>query len=581
MRKAMTSVVVLGVLALILSACSGAAPDGTLGTQASNGLASSATPVSGSGLCTLSDLKTVYRQDEGVWSGHIGFIYTVRNTGPATCGLSNEVTLSGHQERSIPWTPTASPPTNLQLAAPNATPMPVKVLTQTPSVLPLAPGAEATLAMLSPEGCPGLTTGYGYAELTLNLPSIGPVALRPDVAVADCGGSSVTIQPWNPGEAPYLYVPSLSPSVPPTTGTSPTATAIEWYDSTWLSASEGWVLGLSPCIGGRCMDIEHTVDGGQTWTPVTPPALPPLAAPYVDVGPTCDPESCLEAHIRFVTSQIGYLFGPDLFTTTNGGRTWTKQPGSPTFDLEPVGDGLAWRLVYSHTGCPGPCNWQLQQQQIGTQTWTSVSLPAPAGEADSAQIVTNENGQVVIPFYGNIAGGTTSQATFFLTDDHGEHWTQRVDPCGNGAQGENDADQTSMAPDGTLAVLCIPKCSGLGSAFVITSDDGGTTFGPSYPLPSVPQGSLDNMIAAASRSTIVVATGGVSDGGALAYTLALSQDGGATWTTIVEDPETVGSDFSNQGFLAFTTSSAAHWIGYPGKLWTTTDSGQRWTTTTP
>lgn len=308
MRKAMTMVAALGVITLALSACGGAPPIGTIGSPASGRLESYATPASGSSLCTSSALKTVYRQDEGVLPGHLGFIYSVRNTGTVTCGLSNEATLSGHQERVVQWTPTASPPTTLQLAAPNATMLPVEVLTQTPSILPLTPGAEATLAMISPEGCPGLKNDFEYAELTLSLPSIGPIALRPDVTLSYCGGNSVTIQPWNPGSAPNLST-IASPS--PTTGSAsptaaatstigsatPSASAIDaatkWYDSTWLSASEGWVLGTSPCNGGRCMVIEHTVDGGQTWTPVTPPAVPPLAPQYYNAGPDCDPLSCL------------------------------------------------------------------------------------------------------------------------------------------------------------------------------------------------------------------------------------------------------------------------------------------------
>ncbi|HEX3722033.1 MAG TPA: sialidase family protein [Nitrolancea sp.] len=276
------------------------------------------------------------------------------------------------------------------------------------------------------------------------------------------------------------------------------------------------------------MVIEHTVDRGQTWAPVTPPAAPPLAPQYDNVGPDCDPLSCL-AHIRFVTSEIGYLFGPDLFTTFDGGHTWTRQPGSPTYDLEPVGNGLVWRLVYSHTGCPGPCDWQLQQEQIGTDTWTSVAFPGPTDPAnDNAQIVSNAQGQIVIPFYGHIAGGTTSQATFYLTDDRGKHWTQRADPCGTSKLGENDAYQSSMAPDGTLAVLCVSKSGGPDSPFMMTSTDGGRTFGPMRFLLPVTDDSFYNLVAAANQSTTAVATGGANGGGSIAYTLAISHDDGAT-----------------------------------------------------
>lgn len=243
---------------------------------------------------------------------------------------------------------------------------------------------------------------------------------------------------------------------------------------------------------------------------------------------------------------------------------------------------MVWRLVYSHTGCPGPCDWQLQQQQIGTDTWSSVALPAPTDPANvGAQILSNAQGQIVIPFYGHIAGGaTTSQARFDLTSDRGKHWTQRVDPCGTSKQGENDAYQSSEAPDGTLAVLCVSKSGGPDSPFVVTSTDGGRTFGPMRTLPSNPLDSFYNLVAS-GQSAIAVATGGSIGNGAIVYTLAVSNDDGATWTTVVNDPETLGSESPTPGFLAFTTPSVAHWIGDPGKLWTTTDGGGHWTTSTP
>jgi hypothetical protein len=106
----------------------------------------------------------------------------------------------------------------------------------------------------------------------------------------------------------------------------------------------------------------------------------------------------------------------------------------------------------------------------------------------------------------------------------------------------------------------------------VVSRDDGHTFGPRRPIPH-PNAF---MIAAATASTIVAATGNVGGSGPFTYTLELSTDGGVHWRTIVREPETLTAAVQGGSFLAFASSTVGHWIGYPYKLWTTNDAGRRW-----
>jgi photosystem II stability/assembly factor-like uncharacterized protein len=92
------------------------------------------------------------------------------------------------------------------------------------------------------------------------------------------------------------------------------------------------------------------------------------------------------------------------------------------------------------------------------------------------------------------------------------------------------------------------------------------------------------MVAAASASTIVEATGGVGGYGlgedeAFTFTLERPTNGGATWRTVVRDRETLTSSTPGESYLGFVNTSVGHWIGFGNRLWTTTDGGEHWTAT--
>lgn len=344
-----------------------------------------------------------------------------------------------------------------------------------------------------------------------------------------------------------------------------------WLDSTWVTPQTGWVLGEGQPGCPSCVVIRQTYDGGTTWSTLPIPAGMPRNLAPGSYG--CLVHGCV-SQIAFANREDGYLFDPDLYTTTDGGRTWHRQGGKPTAALTVVALGVLWRLTYTNSGCPGPCGLRLLQQRVGSATWTTVRAPFNgSGTGIVPQIVSTDSARVLVAFYGNIAGGVSSHAWFYVTGNEGRTWSTRSDPCGHTGRVEDDAYDTSAAGPRAVVVECLAKGNS-NTGFVLESRDGGSSFGPRRAIPSSLFGAI---VAAASASTIVLASGSEGGIGSFTYVVETSTNGGKTWRKVVRDPETLTGSTPGQSYLAFVTPTIGHWIGFGNKLWTTTDGGLHWT----
>ena len=368
---------------------------------------------------------------------------------------------------------------------------------------------------------------------------------------------------------------SASPQNETAKAGTPTALATNattwWVDSSWTSPLSGWVLGKGTAGCPTCAVIEHTNDGGRSWSPLPTP----VGRTSIAFGSTypCKEQGGCVSHLVFANRDDGYLFGPDLFTTTDGGRTWYRQSGAPTAALATIAAGVVWRLTYDSNGCPGPCELRLLQQRAGSTKWTTVRASVDGeGTGVVPQIVSIGSGRVLIARYESITDGSVAVGTFFLTSDQGRTWSTRRDPCA-----PYRSEDASVSGDGTLVIECEWEGNSV-PAYILVSRNGGETYGPQHP---VAKWNLF-MVAAASTSTIVEATGGVGGYGLgedepFTFTLERSTNGGVTWRTVVRDRETLTSSTPGQSYLTFVTTSVGHWIGFGNKLWTTTDGGEHWT----
>jgi hypothetical protein len=343
-------------------------------------------------------------------------------------------------------------------------------------------------------------------------------------------------------------------------------------DLSWVSDQRGWALAAAPCGRDLCPRLAATDDGGRTWT-----ALPAPPGRVLDPeGPAdCGRMACV-SQVSFATATVGYLFGPALFQTGDGGRTWHRVPGRPVEALA-ASAGTAVRIVYDHTGCPGPCDRAVQETAAGSARWrTLLRIPvASAGEGVSAQVIRQGTSVLYVPVYGNPAGGAgTAHAVIFRSTDGGHTWQHALDPCGGAGAGEHDATGLAAAPGGFAAVLCAPR-NGTGPTFLRTSADNGSSWGPPDVVPGGTTGHV-SLVAAASAAHLVLATGGAYGLGPAAYHLLASADGGLRWSAVVNGTMRLDPRAPEAAFLGFESLQAGRWISGPRGIWTTHDAGQHW-----
>jgi hypothetical protein len=144
----------------------------------------------------------------------------------------------------------------------------------------------------------------------------------------------------------------------------------------FIDESEGWVIG-GGCGIDRCARFLHTRDGGRRWEPVG--ALAPEGTSSGEADEVKD--------VRFADARNGWAFDRGLWSTHDGGATWTAlHVGSPVLALETTG-AKAYALVAScrngRSDCSGPV--RLYEATVGSDDWRPVfdvdvgSPPSPNG----------------------------------------------------------------------------------------------------------------------------------------------------------------------------------------------------------
>jgi photosystem II stability/assembly factor-like uncharacterized protein len=343
-----------------------------------------------------------------------------------------------------------------------------------------------------------------------------------------------------------------SPTEPTGTGSGilPSGSTVD--DLTFVSPTHGWLLASTPCPKGMCAAIVHTTDGGRTWTKLpAPPSDVPVGQPGVP-----------GAGLRFANDQTGYLYSASsaaFYLTRDGGSTWVRQPG-PTHAIE-VANGTALRITSTVPHCLPGCSYQILRAPVGSGQWTTVATPTPPG---NVQLLRTGH-RAFAAAYGNPAGGASAHAQLLTSSDDGATWTTRTDPCGTRQGAESVSTRMAVADDGSMTMLCYVR-DGTGSTFVVTSTDGGATFGPQRPTPGT-----GLTVGAASAGTLFVST-------LDATTLHLyrSNDGGATWTVTATAPEQITQGDVPDGEAGFQNAQDGWWLPGRATVFATTDAGRTW-----
>jgi photosystem II stability/assembly factor-like uncharacterized protein len=289
------------------------------------------------------------------------------------------------------------------------------------------------------------------------------------------------------------------------------------------------------------------------------------------------------SEIRFADNLNGWVYGPDLWSTHDGGATWTQLtsgPGAATVvDLESSGGSVyavTERCSPQASICPGQL-WRSANTTDGFDPVATFNLEPDNGYAGPVLALHDTTGYLVTA----AATGTVGPPALLVTGN-GTTWSPEPDPC------PAQLDELSVAPVDTVraAVLCSGQgASGSTTKAVLATSDGGHTWVPEGQPP--PSGGDGGTLSAGSVSTLAIAT---SSGASEVYR---SVDGGATWTTPLSLDDG-GEGWGDFGFTDSTHGLAVHApIGRyqavsagspaptdPGSLYLTANGGATWSAVT-
>lgn len=338
------------------------------------------------------------------------------------------------------------------------------------------------------------------------------------------GATTTTVALATSTTFPALMAAGVPPGGPVPAGFRPVSV-------TWVSTTQGWALGTAPCASPPCTSMVRTTDGGATWKGVPAPRTE-LYSPPADSG---------VSKVRFADEVNGWVYGPELWVTHDGGGTWRRQEtlGGPTMSLE-ASLGVVYAVVGASTG-------RVFTSDVDADQWRGL------GAAD------------VFPFAGLALQGGTGYVM-------GADGTVRaLSAAGSERRGAPCAPATpalAVAGPGIVAVCVTGAALGSSTKVLMVSLDGARTWKAAG---SPPNGGQPSAVAASSFSSVVVAA---ASGASYLYR---TEDGGATWTTVHTEPDG-GAGIADLGFT--TPSQGVVIFGANTRdshLLATTDAGMTWT----
>jgi hypothetical protein len=371
--------------------------------------------------------------------------------------------------------------------------------------------------------------------------------------------------PKAPGTGSGLSVTTSGAAAPP--GFQPTSI-------TMISGSVGAVIGQAgtpghcgPPVAADCTSLAGTSDFGTTWYGVSAPVT---GAPDGGSG---------VSQLRFLNLSAGWAYGPELWATETGGRSWTRVPtlGLRVTALEAAGDRAFAVLAScqgSGPGYAGDCTaFSLYSITAGTTTLQPVTLSIPASLRAGALGTGSTAQSASLVIKGNAA--SPDRGTGYLYAPSGDILSGSVGggawsyagkaPCAPGGTAAGDAPQGGeLAVSGDVLLLDCPAAGAAGPGQLWESQDGAQ-----WDKVAAPGGTgQPRSMAATSSGRVLLAT----TAGILSVTLP---DPGAWQSATVTGGVPAG------GFSYVGMTSAAQGVAVPanaadGEVFTTADGGRTW-----
>jgi len=324
-------------------------------------------------------------------------------------------------------------------------------------------------------------------------------------------------------------------------------------------ALHGWALGTASKGQTTYLILARTTDGGATWHYL--PFQDPSIANAVGTS----------WHILFADAQVGWLYGPHLYVTHDGGTTWAApQSGPVSVGLPPLlalsvsGDsGWAVTAVQECTAPAGSCPPVLLVSSDGDRGWT-VAAQQPRIVGRLAQIVRVSHDVGWILSWRHYAASDSSSLA--VTHDGGVTWHTLTTPCPPATSFE---DRMAAIDDRTIWIICGSQPgAGEKEKQLITSTDGGLQWSH-HPNPPA-SGYVQSLALSGPTSGLV---------GWLAATrgpLYATTDGGRTWSPAILVGTQVGQ--AGAGMIEVIFTDALHgWAATSTEVFRTSDGGLHWT----
>jgi hypothetical protein len=397
----------------------------------------------------------------------------------------------------------------------------------------------------------------------VNLPVLNP---NPTAAPI---GAQTSQSPHSAGQSAFGKAsPATSSAVP--AGPAPVPGNFRPTSVTFVGPRTGWVIGqaLTPghCATQVCTSVARTDDAGKTW-----------AGRPAPMAGAADGATGL-SQIRFLNLDDGWAYGPQLYATHDGSKTWAPVDtgGLRVTALETVGDRV-FALWASCTG-NGPAyavnctRFTLYSALAGGGAWAPVGssttgLTDGAASEAAELVLTGTRGYLLAPGGALYAGPV----------DGGGPWKQvstLVSSCPVGqarADGQPTGALLGAVNSRDLLLACASASSGANPSvstqqkFIYSSPDGGVSW---RQLSTAPAAGVAFGLAASPRESVVLAT----DQG-----IDLLPSGETSWQTATLRG---GGPAGGFGYIGMTTDEQG--IALPadpsaGTVWFTFDGGQTWT----
>jgi photosystem II stability/assembly factor-like uncharacterized protein len=356
-------------------------------------------------------------------------------------------------------------------------------------------------------------------------------------------------------QTPALF--ALPQTLPTDEAPSPTPLAIpaapyfRWVLS--LAAADSthaWALDGALCDNGLPCPLELFTTGahGQDWQELLPSRDAQGQVGWIrDVG-----------NIRFATAQDGWAYGPRLFTTHDGGQTWTDaNRQGKIVALEPKG-GTVW-AIEQRCSQPDQCTFTLLVSKDVGRTWQVAAIQPPLPGPVVHLVRVNATDAWMLSEGIALAPDAQYASNLVTTHDGGNTWQKLPSPsCEPGI-----SVKLAVVPPAQLWVLSGDEPgTGAQAKSLCMSPDGGQHWR------NLNAPSMEGYIAGFAVSTPERAWVTMNRG--LFYT---TNDGGYTWQpvdSVIMDRTTAAS-----GPVLFV--DALHgWTSWYNQIYRTTDGGNTW-----